>query len=373
MIELPPSKRERFTEHVLVRYVPVTLALRGCVVARERLPMVGVALGLALVMAVGGGWYQWSDTGKRWRFDDKLATYCDGLIPQAESRPFTGRRTDSGELWEDTNGSEQNRHCTVGEMSLLVGLVPATGVGSREGGPNTVAQLNASVPTYPPAPLGGGWRGFTDTVKSAVVLPCTNRNASVLVTADDADGDYGDARRARQAAELVAAVAVKAARHWSCSAVGGGRIPLLSAPGLEAATGSASGTCRGVPLRTYNIVSFTETQASGASPVEYCLLGEDAMLESAYGPYAQRLRRGPDEPAIYPGTAGMNNVAVWASAKCREYGSGALFILRRVPLEEPDPGYQMPPDERTQKLALLKGFAERSAKQHGCTGLQLPH
>ncbi|MCX5357537.1 hypothetical protein OG864_02035 [Streptomyces sp. NBC_00124] len=355
-----------------MRYVPVTLTLRGCVVTREKRLMVGVALGLALVLAVGGGWYLWSDTGKRWRFDDKLATYCDGLIPQAESRPFTGRRTDSGELWEDANGRGQNRYCRIGDITLLVGLAPATDVGSEEGGPSTVEQLNASVPAYPPVPLGGGWRGFTDAVKSAVVLPCTNRNASVLVTAEDGEGDHGDLRRARQAAELVASVAVKAARYWSCSAAGGGRIPPLSDLGVVAETGSASGSCRGVPLRTYNIVPFMETPASGTSPVEYCLLGEHAMLESAYGPYAQRLRRGSDETAVYPGSAGMNDVAAWASAKCPEYGARALFILRRVPLEESDPGYRMPPDEQTEKLALLKGFAEHSAQQHGCTGLQLP-
>src|SRR5262245_18702697 len=48
-----------------------------------------VVLPLVVITVAVFGWYRLSDTGRDWRYRDKLAGYCQGLIPEAESAVFT--------------------------------------------------------------------------------------------------------------------------------------------------------------------------------------------------------------------------------------------------------------------------------------------
>jgi hypothetical protein len=63
-----------------------------------------------------------------------------------------------------------------------------------------------------PVALGGGWFGYSDRRNTAVVVSCTDRPASLVVsTAGDESHDYDTGAHA--VAELAAASARKAAEH----------------------------------------------------------------------------------------------------------------------------------------------------------------
>ncbi|WP_329258851.1 hypothetical protein OG223_38185 [Streptomyces sp. NBC_01478] len=151
-----------------------------------------------------------------------------------------------------------------------------------------------------PVALGGGWFGYSDRRNTAVVVSCTDRPASLVVSTaggESHDNDTG----AHAVAELAAATARKATERRSCEAEFGGRIPALaSAP--EHSSSSDTPRPRQVPAvasacpRT-RASSAEETKASGSTPLESCVLGGDSYgdgalyhLEAAFGPYAQRLR-----------------------------------------------------------------------------------
>ncbi len=45
---------------------------------------------LVVIAVAAFGWYRLSDTGRDWRYRDRLAGFCQGLVPEAESAAFTG-------------------------------------------------------------------------------------------------------------------------------------------------------------------------------------------------------------------------------------------------------------------------------------------
>ncbi|MEU9594644.1 hypothetical protein AB0D84_33660 [Streptomyces sp. NPDC048193] len=84
-------------------------------------------LPLVLALAAAWTWYRVSDTRRGWRYEDKLATYCGGLIPYDESAVFTGLDTEAG-LSRDGEygyGEDRFRSCRVADLTVSVGLIPA--------------------------------------------------------------------------------------------------------------------------------------------------------------------------------------------------------------------------------------------------------
>ncbi|GGJ90866.1 hypothetical protein GCM10011583_22850 [Streptomyces camponoticapitis] len=330
-----------------------------------------VALSLALAVAAGYGWYRMSDTGKGWRYEESLKTFCEGLIPYEESAGFTGK--DGARLSRDyrAGGSEGDYDsCTVAGLDLTIGRIPDSL--SNSDGPDVFDRLGEGDADGPPVPLGGGWRGYTDLVNTAVVLACDNKPGSVVVTAQD--DDAADASRAQGIAELVAATAVEAAGRWNCDAKAGGGIPTPAAEPERASRFDATGTCGGIPLGDEDHVHWIkEGPAGGTAPLEECVLGEtkaDAVnlfeFEAAFGPFAQRPRSDdPDRGDLKRGAGGSKGF-FWATARCP--GDGARAVFRVAPTE-----YVYVDEEVTEFARKALGtFAERRAEQHGCTDLTLP-
>ncbi|MEU9183958.1 hypothetical protein AB0D14_05200 [Streptomyces sp. NPDC048484] len=337
-----------------------------------------VALPLALACAAGFAWYRLSDTARGWRYEDKLAGYCKGLIPYDESAVFTGLDTADLDYTNPSFGAGLDYDiCRVANLNLTLGRIPGRALGADEFGPSIFTEIQPQQTDTPPTPLGGGWRGFTDLNTTSVVLPCRNQDASVAVSARQIVSDDPSLDRVRKIAELVTSTAVNAARRWSCDADRGGRIPDLPAAPKPSGTGAAEGTCQGVPLRGRADLArpIEETKTSSMAPVETCLLGAGKVhgearysLDAWFGPFAQRLRSASDEEKDgqqYNRTAGSDDSGTWASAKCPGFSARALFTLDVYV----QPGAAAPRDLVED---LLTGFAQASAKRHHCTDLQLP-
>ncbi|MEU0372678.1 hypothetical protein ABZ070_20885 [Streptomyces sp. NPDC006283] len=323
-----------------------------------------VALPLALASVAGYGWYQLSDTGRRWRYEDRLATYCQGLIPSKESAVLTDYDAEKG-LPNDRHhgGSDGYEFCWVGKTMLTIAWIPASA--RDDDGPRGVFdELRPDDGEALPLALGGGWRGYTNHANSAVVLGCGNQDASVVVSSSG----VGRAVAGRATAELVAATAVRAAEHWDCDAEAGGAIPSVPQQPEEKSRFEAEGTCEGIPMQDMDIIHWIkETPAAGTSPLESCVLGETKAraeelfrLSAHFGPYAQ---------AQYPdsGTArgaGGSKDHFWATAKCS--GSAAYFAVHATEYVHVDDQVE----DFTR--SALTAFAKRSAGQHGCTDLKLP-
>lgn len=341
----------------------------------------GIAVSLALALAAGYGWYRMSDTGRGWRYEESLKSFCEGLIPYEESAGYTGKDGARLRLDHRAGGSEGDYDsCTVAGFDLTIARVPDP---APEPGEKSRAfeRLDEVPGESPPIPLGGGWRGYTDLVNTAVVLDCGNKAGAVFVTArdggvDDLDDTYdaSDSERARGIAELVAATAVNAAEDWDCEAKAGGGIPRLPAPAERTSPFAAKGTCAGIPLRDQEYVHWIQdAPASASAPLERCVLGEtkaDAAplfeFEAAFGPFAQRLL--PDDPdnGSYRRGAGGADGSFWASARCPGGGPRALFRVDATQLVHVD--------DSVDAFARdgLAAFAGRRAGQHGCTDLTLP-
>ncbi|MFI6082861.1 hypothetical protein ACIBBB_18100 [Streptomyces sp. NPDC051217] len=312
-----------------------------------------------------------SDTGKGWRYEERLKTFCEGLIPYEESAGFTGK--DGARLSRDyrAGGSEGDYDsCTVAGLDLTIGRLPDSTSDSDR--PDVFDRLGEVDADSPPVPLGGGWRGYTDLVNTAVVLACDNKPGSVVVTAHD--DDAADASRAQGIAELVAATAVEAAGRWDCGVKAGGRIPKPAAEPERASRFHATGTCEGIPLGDQDDVHWIkEGPASGTAPLEECALGETKAeavnlfeFEAAFGPFAQRLRSDDSDRGDFERGAGGSQGFFWATARCPGDGARAVFWV--------DPTEYAYVDKEANEFArmALSTFAERRAEQHGCTDLTLP-
>ncbi|MEV2217935.1 hypothetical protein AB0H86_42015 [Streptomyces sp. NPDC050997] len=334
----------------------------------RRVTLFGV-LPLVLVLAAGYGWYQWSDTGKGWRYEDKLASYCDGLIPYAESAVFTDLNTEVG-LSRDLKheaGDESFDSCAVADMRVTVGLVADDSANSV--GFNMLDMLHTDSSDYLPVALGGGWQGYTDMRNTAVVLPCQNTSASLVVSIAT-DESHEDVAEARAMGELAAATARKAAEHWSCEGTFGGRIPKVSLPAEHTFPDSAAGTCEGVPSRALPFEWVMETTGSSSAPLERCALSDTMdsevpsyYLDASFGPFAQRLRTTSDDLDGMNGNAGIEDDMAWGTASCPGTAVRALFSIEATQNAAPT---------KSTLLSSLRPFAERSAARHRCTDVELP-
>jgi hypothetical protein len=327
-------------------------------------------LPLALILAAGYSWYRLSDTGKGWRYEDKLATYCDGLIPYNESAAFTGLNTETGLSHDERHGygDDSYNYCKVADMEMTIALIDDDAVGSGPGAAKVFEKLQSNTSDYLPVALGGGWYGYTDMLDTAVVLSCNNKPASVIVSIAG-DESYDNPSEARAIAELAAATARKAAGRWSCQTEYGGRIPKVSTPSGDSSS-SATGTCDGVPIDDDLAINWVKAaEASDATPLEACVLGEfganeEALyhLEAAFGPYAQRLRSSADEPGALNADTGLSRDLAWATAACPG-APRAIFSIYATEYVDP---------QKSFLITALRAFAERSAARHGCTDLKLP-
>ncbi|GHA54771.1 hypothetical protein GCM10010372_63500 [Streptomyces tauricus] len=341
-----------------------------------------VALPLVLACLAGFAWYRLSDTARGWRYEDKLAGYCKGVIPYDESAFFTDLDTAALDYTNPSFGAGLDYDiCRVANFVLALGRIPGRALGASENGQSIFTEIQLREWDVPPTPLGGGWHGFTSAGVTSVVLPCRNKDVSVAVSAQEIAADDPSPDRARKIAELVTATAVNAARRWSCEADPGGRIPDLPATPKPSRSGAAEGTCQGVPLRGRGdlVRPIMETKTSGTAPVEGCLLGASEVpdgvrgepryrLYGSFGPFAQRLRSASDEEKDgqqYSRTAGSDSFGVWASAKCPGFSARALFTLDGT--ESIDTVVR-----RNLAEDLLTGFARASAERHHCTDLRLP-
>ncbi|OMI86597.1 hypothetical protein ACGH52_28235 [Streptomyces sp. BBFR25] len=325
-------------------------------------------LPLVLVLTAAYTWYRVSDTGNGWRYKDKLATYCGGLIPYDEATAFTGLNTDS--LSRDRvegYGADRFRSCRIANLTVSIGLVLADAVRS-DSVPNMLSALNRERSDHLPVGLGGGWRGYTDGRTTAVVLPCTNKDASLVVNiAGDSSHENGDGSRA--VGELATAIARKAADRRSCEASFGRRLPEISLWNGQYSPAGTSGTCEGLQIPESQWVDWVQgSVASDSSPLELCLLGESKArdevlysMEASFGPYAQRLRSADhDEPWPEPG---LTHDSATATASCPGSTVPAVFRIHATV-------YAAPTEQFLR--SALHTFAERSAARHGCTGLELP-
>ncbi|MGW7080752.1 hypothetical protein [Streptomyces sp. NPDC054866] len=171
-------------------------------------------LPLALVVGIGYGWYWLSDTGKEWRYEDRLAEYCGGLIPLEESAAFT--HFDRAGLSRDMQrgyGHHRFSYCRVADMTLIVGLLPHDARPSGSGLDDIFSELSSAENADLPLPLGGGWHGYTNMLNTSIVLSCSNRPASGVVTFSS-DQPHEDSTGARAAGEFAAATASKAANRF---------------------------------------------------------------------------------------------------------------------------------------------------------------
>ncbi|MBZ9641366.1 hypothetical protein [Streptomyces sp. PSKA30] len=328
---------------------------------------------MAVVLTAGYTWYRVSDTGERWRYEDKLATYCDGLIPYEESADFTGAREValSEDRWEGF-GDGGYYSCRLAVLTVNIGLIPDDAVGSDYDS-NILSMLDtdsSGSSAYLPVSLGGGWRGYTDMRNTAVVLPCANKPASVAVSIAGHES-HENPPEARAMAELAATTSRKAAARWSCDADFGGPIPKVW--GWSKATfapGGAEGACKGIRVPESQWVDWMqESDESSTSLRESCVLGESKerdeevyYLSASYGPYAQRLRSATDEPGSLNADAGISRDRAWATASCPDMARAIFRISATV--------YAAP--TKSFLKSALKAFAERSAARHGCTDLKLP-
>lgn len=330
-----------------------------------------VALSLALALAAGYGWYRMSDTGKGWRYEESLKTFCRGLIPYEESAGFTGKDGESLSRDSRTRGPQSDYDlCRVASFDVSIGRLPDSAL--NDDSSDVFDRLDEIEGESPPLPLGGGWRGYTDFANTAAVLTCENKPGAIVVTADDDNED--DASRAHGVAELVTATAVRAAADWDCDAKPGGAIPRLPAAVEWGSRVDAKGTCGGIPLRDQEWVEWIkDAPASGTAPLERCVLGELKNggepllnLEAAFGPFAQRLRSSDSDVGTFKREAGGAEGFYWASAECPDDGPRAVFWV--------DPAEYVHIDKAANTFAkeALVAFAESRAKQHGCTDLKLP-
>ncbi|NGO45760.1 hypothetical protein [Streptomyces ureilyticus] len=328
---------------------------------------------MPVVLATVGGysWYQLSDTGRRWRYEDKLESYCGGVLPYEETVAFTGLPSDpdTGLPHDVRHGTpERGREfCWIGHLDIFVTAARI---------PTDSSELKSALPPEQakalPTPLGGGWRGFTDGMNTSVVLPCSKGDSTIAVTAVRSNR-LAKASENRKMAELVTATAAEAADRWGCESRLGTRVPAIALATDFEAPHEAKGTCAGLPLaQNKRIDKVKEAPADGLSPFEVCQLEEKETedgyyLEASFGPYAQRERAEGwnDEVIAKPAGGGGKDTweFFWASAECSGDGSRALFQILAKTATTENPSFAR---------AALVAFAKRAAEQRDCTDLQLP-
>lgn len=335
---------------------------------------------LVVLVVVGLGWFWWSDTGKGWRYQYRLASYCDGLIPYHESAALTGLDGDRLGVTQRSTGELGDRACLVGNVNVVIGLAPY-GAENAAGGDNVFSDIRTLDQDEDgfPVPLGGGWPGYTKGQRFATVdLPCANRSYSVLVSALQLSGDLSRDYLPAMT-RLVAATAVLTAHRHGCQAHPGSGAPNPQAePVLDSAVTFPAGACAGTPSDEAQQFQWLRQSAATSSTVEEtCQLGRDDAtgnsddaddpqntLTAYYGPYAQARRTAGSADDGYDGTAaadsGSGDSWAWASASCPDHQPRSLYWVS---------GYKF---SQAHLKKMLRGFARHSARIHGCTDLKLP-
>lgn len=330
-----------------------------------------VALAVVLALLGGYGWYRLSDTGKRWRYQDRLQSYCGGVLPYEEAVALTGLPSDpaTGLPHDVAKGTPEQGwdFCWIKSMDIVIttARIPTDSADDLR---FHLPELRAEAL---PTPMGGGWRGVTDGVNTTVVLPCTNRAHAIAATAQLTE-EEPDKSVSRRVAELTAATAVNAADRWGCESKPGALPEVVDPVSGSSTPQEADGTCAGVPwTRNKRIDTITETPTDRLAPLATCLLDEadtddGYRLEASFGPFAQRERNDSlhsdltEKPA---GGGGETGEFFWASAACPGDGPRALFQISPQSGTSDDPSFAR---------AALVAFAKRAAERHDCTDLQLP-
>src|SRR4051812_9883772 len=117
-----------------------------------------VVLPLVAVTLAGDSWYRLSDTGRGARYPDKLARYCQTLLPEAESAVFTDH-SESG-LGHDEHHADREglrwESCDVAHLHLTIGDIADTITDTYSGTPDGfLSRLRGDADELPIA-LGGG-------------------------------------------------------------------------------------------------------------------------------------------------------------------------------------------------------------------------
>ncbi|MGW6397097.1 hypothetical protein [Streptomyces sp. NPDC055134] len=347
-----------------------------------------VGLPLVVVLIAGWTWYRVSDTGKRWRYEDRLSSYCDGVLPVEETSALTGLRTDS--FQNDLRRGDSHTYyefCWAAGLYVTVSRIPG---GVRDGGlfeddlrwyfPREGADSLPSV-----TPLGGGWRGFTDVTNTVAALTCRD-GGSVVVTAqgdgveDDDRAPGGRARvgkdRVQRLAGLTTATAARAADRWGCAA----KVPdgppappaISSAPQPVALVGG--GTCAGIDSGPDERVEWAwQAKPDRNALEERCVLGtwqtpyqgdQEGRLYSfyaSYGPSALEERLRLQDRLDYEPR--QRKSPFRASAKCPGDAERARFSVAP---------YDATPHDKKFATAAFKAFVQRAVERHGCGDLRLP-
>ncbi|MFE6754337.1 hypothetical protein ACFVDQ_12105 [Streptomyces sp. NPDC057684] len=346
-----------------------------------------VGLPLVVVLAAGWTWYRVSDTGKRWRYEDRLSSYCGGVLPVEETSALTGLGTDSFRNDLRRGGSRTYyEFCWAADLYVTVSRIPG---GVRDGGlfendlrfyfPHEGAHALPSA-----TPLGGGWRGYTDVQNTVAALTCRD-GGSVVVTAqgdgveDDDQAPGGRARvgrdRVQRLADLTTATAARAAERWGC----GAKVP--AGPPAPPAVSSApepvpllDGTCAGIDTGQDMLVDWAwETQPDRNALEERCVLGtwqtpyqgdQEGRLYSfsaSYGPSALEERLRSQERLDYEPRHQKSPYR--ASAQCPGDTERARFSVAP---------YDATPHDKKFATAAFKAFVRHAVERHGCGDLRLP-
>lgn len=358
-----------------------------------------IALAAAVVGALAlTGAVLWSMGSDQRALEDA----CAGTLAIPETRSVVGDGAVSvSSSVQGTFGSGRGTtllaHCTVsgdgGTVDVKIAGAPRP---QREYG---IGELYAAVPASHilPVPIGHGWSGLlgTDNTRigdgedgkatASVVLACAQGGRSLLITVESeaTDGATLDDPATRPRFTATATATARAANgHWKCGAHLGKAVHTVPLPVNEdeyQPLSDADGTCAGVPGGSqYAVTTARETARGG--PRETCAVGSREgspryRLDAYYGPYAEEARaqylRDFDYENITPAdkpSGRLGESAYWASAGCPGQGDHALYMvvvdgLGQEARRSPDLPYER---------AALKTFAERSAREHGCSAPATP-
>ncbi|MFD4857316.1 hypothetical protein [Streptomyces atratus] len=363
------------------------------IVLRSVVALVAAAVVVAGYLQVHGDFQRWSD-------ESALDGACDGLLDRNAVRGVLG--PGAVEVENERSGAG-----LVGcEVHVYGGGIAEIRVlDTAHVGPSLLPSLYAGSPTAPAVPVGHGWTGLFGAapdrfgaadpfradeykkVTTSLVLECTGESSAkglsvtVETTLDKALDNPAERPQFTRIATSTAAEASKA-RH--CGAKLGKPIGSLGLPVNQdeyEPLRTADGTCSGIPAAR-GVTIATETARAGA-PHETCRLADADNstryeLEADYGPYAQERFLGYEEESYddVPNTEtpahhrDPDGRVSWTTAKCRS--GQALFTLHPSFERAEERKYPRGKADLAYERAVLKAFAERSAKAHGCSAPVTP-
>lgn len=339
-----------------------------------------IIVGLVVVAAAV---FYFSGSYDKWRDDSALGEACDGMLPTTEMHKFFG---DVSPVRAKNSGSEkadsgQLGECIVSAGSGEIGLrIEATKGSAHEGQAEAIKHRFLGDPLVMAVPLGGGWRGSVtyedDLLYGSVEIPCTREGqqdesavASVQTSGADAELNASAKRRmgfARILTEFARSVAGRA--DCKAKAVGGKVESLAKNPLPEKrSVREATGTC--APVREMGeeagklgLSHIQEAPTDATSVAEDCYMlhdGDEAYrLSALYGGYAKSAKSAVNESGIQAD----------AEAVCPSSPNRALYTLSLVQNNSWRPVEQ---GKVKFERAVLKAFAERSAKHHGCRDVRV--